>query len=350
MAYIIKTKNTNEDKIKTISHSKLYTYTKCPYLYKAKYIEDLFPTEKKSYLELGTLVHRTFEIYHQSGFSILESFNQAKIEFLSNLRLDIDRVDSLIEIHEKLSYLASEKCTDKQDWIRNKDGELYKKPSMSNAWKDKADSLGLTEGLAELRSWLIANNPDYSELDIPSIIVEAKQLVSNYKLPDWINCIDPDYIEFPISEQMDTVIINPVLIDEYTYFTGFIDFVAYTNKGQVIIGDHKTDNSPAPSVAKVEAKPQLNRYAWAWRELTGRLPDFIAIHHVRSGSWVAAPVNPAYVERAYQDMLALSKLIDSNNFYTRNPDEYDSPCWKCELLKHCWPKFVIEKREQFIDD
>lgn len=344
MPYIITTKNTNADKLKAVSHSKLYTYTKCPFLYKLKHIDKTLISEKKSYFELGSLVHRVYEIHYQSGLSILDSFEQAKTEFIHSLRIDIELVNQAIEGYEKLSFLASEECVDKEQWIRNKEGEIYKKPSMSIGWKNKANELGITNINMQIKQQLLGTNPEYADLDIADIITEAKQLCSNYKLPSWINCIDPDYVEFPISQLKETVIINPVLLNEDTYFTGVIDFVGYTNTGQVVIGDHKTDNEPPPTPSKVEAKPQLNRYAWAWKQLTGTLPNFLVIHHVRSGTWVAAPVNPSYVEKAYQDMLSISKAIDNEIFYMRNPDEYDSPCWKCEALKVCWPKLVLERQ------
>lgn len=236
MPYIITTKNTNTDKLKAVSHSKLYTYTKCPFLYKLKHIDKTLISEKKSYFELGSLVHRVYEIHYQSGLSILDSFEQAKTEFIHSLRIDIELVNQAIEGYEKLSFLASEECVDKEQWIRNKEGEIYKKPSMSIGWKNKANELGITNINMQIKQQLLGTNPEYADLDIADIITEAKQLCSNYKLPSWINCIDPDYVEFPISQLKETVIINPVLLNEDTYFTGVIDFVGYTNTGQVVIG------------------------------------------------------------------------------------------------------------------
>lgn len=339
-----------------ISHSRLDTYSKCPYLYKLQYIDKKVVSEPKDYFVLGTLVHRTYEIHLSSDLSIKDSFNQAVEETIKGLGAnESGPLQTLLDGHKQLAYLSSAECSDPKSWIRKPDGTLYSKPSMSNAWKSKLEELNLTSANKVVANWVKEHAPELVGLNIPEILSTAEKLVSQFSPPKWINCFDADMLEFPMSDIQETngdsFLVNPVKLTETTndkgeidtiYFRGYIDFVAYTSTGQVIIGDHKTNDGPPPSQASVEAKPQLNRYAWAWREIHGKLPDMIAVHHVRSGKWVAASVNPTYVDMAYQDMLAMAKQIQQRSFYMRNPDEYNSPCWKCDMMSYCWPKVKLE--------
>ncbi len=339
------------------SFSRLETYTKCPRLYWNKYVEKLDVQIPQAVpLLKGVYVHEVLAevlnpetnlICPQEVFSMLLPawLESQSLEFDTNFLLNfVQQFGELIH-RTLLSYRGPYP-------IRNKDGSPPRSLQTfpPTTWKNALKDSGLTDIRYQVDNMAASQNAEYVQVSLSYLLGEIWALVAHFSKPGWIK--DVIGVEMPIStdETNEVILIESSSSEEDdVLLRAYIDLVAVTEDGRRIIIDHKTSKKK-PLPEEVLFHPQLNLYAWVRHETYGGWDDLLGIHHVPSGEYVLAQVDPEIVMETVRHFQILQKISEQDVAYRRHPMEYNTPCIQrdyathqiksvCPFLQHCWPLF-----------
>jgi hypothetical protein len=343
-------------RVRIASHSSLDRYEKCSELH---YREDILkirpPRVEQNHFVLGTACHKSIETYLTDAtishpIDVLDSYwsewlRERGVGYL--MKQMHEAREAMAELH----FRASDKCTDGTAIRKGgkfKGAEVWKNPvadvpQMTSAWKQAMEQLGIDELVEHVDGTLRAlDNQIYGKFELSSAYSDSHTILKGYQDPDFLS--DIDYIEFPISHRefgedgKVQRIINSVKFPESgRLFNGYIDLVGTVKPelgGGVALLDHKSSMGPPPSVVAVAHHAQLLKYAWAWAELqfmkTGvrTWPRFIGINHLRSGTYVLAPVDPELAMWVVRRADQFIKMEEAGLHMPKDPFAYGSPCLK----------------------
>jgi hypothetical protein len=121
------------------------------------------------------------------------------------------------------------------------------------------------------------------------------------------------------------LIIKDIVDVEYEFnvdlygesFRGFLDLVARTIDGKLVIIDWKTNSRTHKDSYKVAHHPQLLLYGWVYEHLTGQRPDAIGLGFLRANDVVIADYDPDLAEETM--VLPASSSTASARTYSRWP-------------------------------
>ena len=335
-----------------VSFSRLETYSKCSEYFRHKYINksECIKVSNKHFL-LGDLVHKCIE------YIIINKLKENKLALLNilpewlldninynGLEFNTEDIFTVGFAYGDLLYKCSESYI-KEDKIRNKDGSLLKDPinTPSRTLTESIKELGRNISILKYNLDIYAASKDtiWQEQSFTYFIAEAVSIVLNFNLPYWYK--KSIGIEFPIS----TTLENIVQFTPEFKIKGYIDWIIESTDGHLIICDHKTSTKKlAPE--DVMTHPQLNIYGYLVKQLLGRYPDVLCIHHARSNTYTLAEFDIQIAEDTVKHYREICSSIVNKNFIKKHPGEFNTPCInrdfktglvksKCEYLALCWP-------------
>jgi CRISPR/Cas system-associated exonuclease Cas4 (RecB family) len=121
---------------------------------------------------------------------------------------------------------------------------------------------------------------------------------------------------------------NPVCI-----MRGIIDMILEDG----IIIDHKSSKTK-PTKKKLADNYQFTIYAWAYRELYGKLPEVVYWHHLRTAELITADVLTDFEEKLTNIVNDVILIINDKEF---NKVEKNSFCQNvCNFYEKCWGENV----------
>lgn len=340
--------NSNTD---YVSFSRLDSYSKCSEYFKHKYVNKTpyTKTSNKHFL-LGDLVHKCIEYIiinrlKDNRIALLNILPEWLSDNINHSGLDFNTEDVFTVgfAYGDVYYKCSESYI-KEDKIRNKDSSVLKDPF-------NAPSRNLTEAIKELgrNTNILKYNLDtyaatkdviWLEISFTNFIAEAVSIVLNFNLPYWFG--KSIGIEYPISTTLD----NMIQFTPEFKLKGYIDWIIESTDGHLIICDHKTSSKKlAPE--DVMNHPQLNIYGYVIKQLLGRYPDALCIHHARSNTYTLAEFDLEIAEQTVEHYRNICTQVINKSFVKKHPGDFNSPCidrdWKtglirskCEYLDKCW--------------
>jgi hypothetical protein len=233
------------------------------------------------------------------------------------------------------------------DKIRKKDKGVavdplaYPPERFSREYRDK----DLPKARQLLDTEAIKFNPAFSRFSFAETAAKAVAYFYNFYLPNWWKKnIGVEYDGSP----------HNIKFNDSLDWTLFIDWVYETHEGAIIICDHKT-NKECPTGLDVLYHSQLNAYAGVWYEITGRLPDYIAISYPPTGEHILAKTDIRIVGQTLTYLRSIQTQIDLDSehdtWVKAFPSDYGTPCWKrnfksknlddvCPYLENCWPQYA----------
>ncbi len=348
----------------TTSFSRLSTYQECSERYRWKYIvkaEEQEPLQE--HFIKGSLAHFILE-ESLAGNEVLEAFDlvlptwvEETCRLLITDDLGIQQegqgiyLDTLRHYAVSVSELLLRAAPNYlgPDAIRKKDGKPPENPleypptSFSQAMNEKF----LYDDKSVLDIAATRINKDFIDFSLANITAEALFLARNFELPDWFG--KTVAIEDPILPEGNESPYKPIGFVGDIFWKGYIDWVFETKEGELVIADHKSSKS-APEGYEVAWHPQLNLYAGLYYEQRGRMPDYIAINHLRTNQIVLAKPDPLAIGQTLEHFRQIQARINSESFVRHYPTEFNTPCVKydyktsrvkyiCPYLKRCWPYF-----------
>lgn len=346
----------SQTKINFTSYSRLAVYMNCSWQYKLRYLDKVpFPKIVNEALALGTLSHSVLEEVLDPGTAIDDALEAMTLHLPGWIeKLGLEEPDSYLDCVELASGLAdllyrcSERC--RRDPIRNKDGSLPKDPINfpPGLFTEALRESGLSEERTNLDNWAAAANPVFTGISLSWLLGRAAYMTKYFTVPDWVK--QTLHVELAFSTTEADGVHLPRSRSEDAFFHGKIDWVVETTSNEIAILDHKSGKE-CPDPQAVLHSPQLNLYAYAYRELYGTWPDLIAINHLPSSNIVMAAVDRDIALSTASYYRQLQEASETPLWVRRSPTEYKTPCirrdWKtkrvvetCPYLNQCWPFYV----------
>ena len=334
---------------KSFSHSALETYNQCGEKYRLWYLSDTPRPESRTVETIvGTCVHSILEIHYSNWMNghkmpIDSAVDRFWFETLQKAELE-GVYASLRDYHKRLLTLRNRASKNYagSDAIRTKDGSVSKSPHLTSAWTDALKSAGL-EALREGIDWAAGeSDSQWTVASLCDTYSDVLTMLETYKDPYDIHKVEA--VEFKI---------------EYKYplsgepMVGYIDIVARSPRGHLIIIDHKTTSKPHRESYKVEHHDQLLLYGWAYSKLTGETPGYLGINFIKNNSMVVGAFDMNLAERAIERREKRIAAINAGLFAMQSPTEFGSPCWReysrtaCPYLDQCHPEFADHVKSEF---
>lgn len=334
---------------KSFSHSALETYNQCGEKYRLWYMSDTPRPESRTVETIvGTCVHGILEIHYNNwmkGFKMPIDSAIDRFWFDTLHKADLEGIyASLRDYHHRLQDVRRRASKDYagSDAIRTKDGSVSKSPHLTSAWTDALKSSGL-EALRDGIDWAAGeSDSQWTVASICDTYSDVVTMLANYRDPYDIHTIEA--VEFKI-EHKYPVSGEPMV--------GFIDIVARSPRGHLIIIDHKTTSKPHRESYKVEHHDQLLLYGWAYSKLTGQTPGYLGINFIKNNSMVVGAFDMNLAERAIERREKRIAGINAGIFPIQSPTEFGSPCWReysrsgCPYLDLCHPEFAQHVKAEF---
>lgn len=135
--------------------------------------------------------------------------------------------------------------------------------------------------------------------------------------------------------------------DTTCLINGYIDMLARDVNGNLLVIDHKTSGGEVPAKGKVARHEQLLLYGFIIYHLSGELPAYIGINHLRSGRLILSEFSLEKAELAVERLAKIKRAVELDVFIKQDPDAYGSKCCIkkkdevefCQGLKYCHPEF-----------
>lgn len=334
-----------------VSFSRLDAYSKCSEYYRHKYIDKTqYNKTSNKYFLLGDLVHKCIEYIIENDLksnkiAILNIFPNWLINNINHNDLEFNTED-IFTVGFSYGELIH-KCSEgyvKEDKIRNKDGSILKDPfnAPSKNLTEAIKELGRSVNVLKYNLDIYATSKDivWQQESFTNFLAEAVSIILNFNLPYWFS--KSIGIEYPIS----TSLTNIIQFTPEFKLKGYIDWIIESTDGHLIICDHKTSSKKlAPE--DVMTHPQLNIYGYVIKELLGRYPDALCIHHARSNTYTLAEFDLEIAEGIVGHYKNICSNIIKESFIKKHPGDFNTPCltrdWKtglvknkCEYLSECW--------------
>jgi hypothetical protein len=385
-----KAKQTTIKDVAVYSYSKLETYNRCSMQYKHQYVDKVSGVDTSSLATvIGSKCHEALEVFYlnpdcPSPYDALLANWKRELEEdgLEALYTDLNHYASDIS---RLSHRASSSYGGK-DAIRTSTGTVPKSPEMTAEWKKAVRELKLDERAGRIdrlaaqvqpRKWIAISLADtfahscsimfgyknpkdiaevlLVEMPISSVNVVAadpndptiklkdedgnyiKTLRGRGKFRPWYDDkrqpevlgVD-NKVTFPLVDENDELVVGSEGEVEYpddnVMFNGFIDLICRTSDGKLAIIDHKTSKGDAPAMSEVARHNQLLMYGWAVWRLTGEVPDFIGVNHLRTNKLVLAKFNLDLAIDVVKNKMGTIKGINAKVFIKQDPNGYGSMC------------------------
>lgn len=340
------------------SHSAMETYTKCPHLYYLYYLAKDVPRPQMGRFDkqVGVVTHLVLEDYYARAVTDgkQEGTHPAELgpvrpyldRYWNNYfqSIGVPKIAGLIRewlTDQDLLYARADKDYIGNDAIRNAKGEAPKVPAMTTAWKDAAKALGLPERKTAIDGTVAKLDSGYLGISIIDVFQESFKILENYAHPS-------DIGEIEVLEKQLSGVRYPTTGKA---LTGKIDLIGRTADGFRVIVDHKSAARTHRDPVKVSFSEQLLLYGWADYQMTGRIPEYIAINFLRSNTLVAGFFDMAEAEDALARREQIIMAILRGVFPRRGPVEFGSPCYnentknRCAYLQKCYPKFAEHVQE-----
>lgn len=335
-----------------VSFSRLDAYNKCSQYFSHKYISKTsYNKISNKHFLLGDLVHKCLEYIilnklQENKISILNVFPEWLSSNINHSGLDFNTEDIFTVgfSYGELIHKCSENYI-KEDKIRNKDGSILKDPfnAPSKQLTEAIKELGRSVSILKYNLDIYAASKDtlWQEESFTNFLAEAISIILSFKLPYWYK--KTIGLEYPISTTVD----NMIQFTPEFKMKGYIDWIIESTDGHLIICDHKTSTKKlAPE--DVMTHPQLNIYGYVIKQLLGRYPDVLCIHHARSNTYTLAEFDLEIAESIIEHYSNICSNIVNESFIKKHPGDFNSPCinrdWKtglvkskCEYLSSCWP-------------
>jgi len=309
-------------------------------------LEEFYAVE--SYWKEGTLA----QVFEDGALSIIQKVlvPDASMKEVEQLYKSLTKTAELTAI---LYERASEGYTGK-DAIRKADKSVASNPTMTSAWKKAANEIGMSQYEQAARQLLSNLRPSLGMIDTIEAYADAVRIVNNYVHPSSITAIKE--IEMPISHfnRQTEELINPVLLppkyggNDGIYLNAYIDLVCEID-GKLALVDHKTSSKPVTEYM-VAHNEQLATYVYAYGQLTGTIPAYIAINELRTGRLVVAEVIPEILKQAFLSLVkshyGIVSCRELNHYSKHAPQDSYSTCLNsfgkpCPFLEHCHPLAFI---------
>lgn len=356
----------------TTSYTRLSGFSKCPLKYRYAYIdkvtENIIEGLEESLL-IGSLAHYFMEEYLKGGDrkEALEKGLEKWITRDCKLRfggieregyivgikgLELEKVVEYAEGVGKIYRRCSESYTG-VDAIRNTDRSVPKDPIKYSpaAVKKEINEKGLYNLALDINNAASISSSQFNRLTLSEMIGKAAFYFYNFEIPEWVNRTIGIELRF---DDLDLKWRNG------RRWLGGIDWVIESTDGAIVICDHKTEKEKTAGI-DVLHHPQLNLYASLYCKLYGKVPDYIAINHLPSGTMSIAKTDIDIMMRVVHDLEIIEqeiKTAEDTNVWRKplSPAEYNSPClsrdWQtkavsrvCKYFRHCWP-YYAENIEQ----
>lgn len=334
---------------KSFSHSALETYNQCGEKYRLWYMSDTPRPESRTVETIvGTCVHGILEIHYNNWKNstkrpLADSVHEFWFDMLK--KADLEGVHASLQMyHQRLQDVRRRASKDYagSDAIRTKDGSVSKSPHLTSAWTDALKSSGL-EALREGIDWAAGeSDSQWTVASICDTYSDVVTMLASYRDPYDIHTIEA--VEFKIQHKYP---------QSGEPMVGFIDIVARSPRGHLIIIDHKTTSKPHRESYKVEHHDQLLLYGWAYSKLTGQTPGYLGINFIKNNSMVVGAFDMNLAERAIERREKRIAGINAGIFPIQSPTEFGSPCWReysrtaCPYLDMCHPEFSAHVKSEF---
>lgn len=334
---------------KSFSHSALETYNQCGEKYRLWYMSDTPRPESRTVETIvGTCVHGILEIHYNNWKNntkrpLADSVHEFWFDMLK--KADLEGVHASLQMyHQRLQDVRRRASKDYagSDAIRTKDGSVSKSPHLTSAWTDALKKSGL-EALREGIDWAAGeSDSQWTVASICDTYSDVVTMLASYRDPYDIHTIEA--VEFKIEHKYP---------QSGEPMVGFIDIVARSPRGHLIIIDHKTTSKPHRESYKVEHHDQLLLYGWAYSKLTGQTPGYLGINFIKNNSMVVGAFDMNLAERAIERREKRIAGINAGIFPIQSPTEFGSPCWReysrmaCPYLDMCHPEFSAHVKSEF---
>jgi hypothetical protein len=173
--------------------------------------------------------------------------------------------------------------------------------------------------------------------------------VYNFELPESISKVDA--IEMSLAYKK--VLFGP---KKDRYWNGLIDTIYSTEDGAVVINDHKTEKERRRP-EDVAFDLQLNSYAAVRYEQTNSVPDYIAITHLATNSFIVAHTDTEVMAMGMEYLEQIQGEIDDDmknkgpdkEWFKKWPSKYGTPCIRrydgvitqvCPYIRKCWKSYA----------
>lgn len=349
----------------TVSYSRLGVYLDCAEKYRLKYLaskETISPIIKQCItleepLIKGSLAHSMVE-YILSGATKDDAIGMAlrpwledncKIEALEGNPENGEGINIfLLEQFAKEYGMLLARCSEgywEEDKIRNGDGSLPKDPINypPGPLKKEFNNRKLYDIKATLDNQAVLANQVFKRFSIANIVAEAASYAYIFELPEYIKSVKS--VELNLAE-------NPVgFYNDQFHWNGLLDTEYVTEQDTVMINDHKTEKTKRRP-EDVAFDLQLNSYAAVRYEQTGKIPEHIAITHLRSNEVIVSNTAPyimklcmEYLEQIQEEIeIQKEKKGTERSWLKKWPGKYGSPCfgrdWKSGNLTKVCPYFI----------
>lgn len=356
----------------TTSYTRLSSFSKCPLKYKYAYIDKITENTIEGLEEsllIGSLTHYFMEEYlkGEDRKGAMEKGLEKWITRDCKLRfggieregyivgikgLELEKVVEYAEGVGKIYRRCSESYTE-VDAIRNTDRSVPKDPIKYSpaVVKKEINEKGLYNLALEINNAASVSSSQFNRLTLSELIGKAAFYFYNFEIPEWVNKTIGIELRF---DDLDLKWKNG------RKWLGGIDWVVESTDGAIVICDHKTEKEKTAGI-DVLHHPQLNLYASLYCKLYGKVPDYIAINHLPSGTISIAKTDIDIMLRVVNDLEVIEqeiKTAEETNVWRKplSPAEYNSPClsrdWQtkavsrvCKYFRHCWP-YYAENIEQ----
>jgi len=334
---------------KSFSHSALETYNQCGEKYRLWYLSGLpRPESRTPETIVGTSVHGILELHYTAWKDdakrpLTTSIDEFWFDVLK--KADLEGVHaSLRDYHRRLLDLRRRAGKDYagSDAIRTKEGNVSRSPHLTSSWSDALKKSGL-EALREGIDWAAGESDGQWEVaSLCDTYSDVITMLETYKDPYDIHTVEA--VEFKIQHKYP---------QSGEPMVGFIDIVARSPRGHLMIIDHKTTAKPHRESYKVEHHDQLLLYGWAYSKLTGQTPGYLGINFVKNNTMVVGAFDMNLAERAIARREKRIESINAGIFPIQSPTEFGSPCWRefsrtaCPYLDQCHPEFAQHVKGEF---
>jgi len=325
--------------MKSYSHSALEMYSACGEKYRLWYIADPDnrPSNESFHTLVGVHAHAILETYYRAikagtRIPLADAAQSYWDTFLANVNIGFigKMLDEYRTDYARLKFRASKEYTG-PNAIRTASGEVPKNLAMTASWQQALGASGLPKRKVLLDKAAHKAGSIWQTVSFIDVFVDVSEIIENHTTSLAIHeVVDIEY-EFNVSVQG-------------AEFRGFLDLIAKTPDGKLVIIDWKTNSRTHRDSYKIAHHPQLLLYGWIYESLTGQRPDQIAIGFLRSNDLVLAEYD---ADLAEETMARRHRFIDGINkdvFPMASPVQFNSPCHNgkmvCPYLERCHPKYA----------